>query len=124
MMKRICAETSGGRTSRRQFTKSLTVALIAAPSVALAQTPAAKEPKAPPNAQPTPATTTQTQPTPKPSPIAVAYAEVARARFGEKLTPEELERVRGDLEGNVRAAERLRTFKLKNSDEPDFVFSA
>ncbi|MGB8508320.1 MAG: hypothetical protein WCD76_07940, partial [Pyrinomonadaceae bacterium] len=66
----------------------------------------------------------QPQQPPKPSPIAVAYAEVARARFGGQLTPEELERVTRDLEGNVRAAERLRTLKLKNADEPDFVFSA
>jgi hypothetical protein len=56
--------------------------------------------------------------------VAEAYAEVARARFGERLSPEQFEAVKRDLEGNVRAAERLRAFKLQNSDEPDFVFGA
>jgi hypothetical protein len=59
-----------------------------------------------------------------PSPLALAYFEVARQRFGAALTPEQLEAVKRDLEGNVRTAERLRASKLKNSDEPDFVFEA
>ena len=113
------AETSA---SRRRFTKTLTAAFIAAPALAArAQTPpAASEPKAPPQPQPTPAQ--QTQGPPAPSPLALAYFEVARQRFGARLTPEQLEAVKRDLEGNVRTAERLRTSKLKNSDEPDFVF--
>ncbi|HYP53035.1 MAG TPA: hypothetical protein VEQ42_05815, partial [Pyrinomonadaceae bacterium] len=77
--------------------------------------------KAPPNPQPTPAPQQQQPP---PSPVAAAYAEVARARFGEQVTPEELASIRRDLEGNVRASERLRAHKLSNADEPDFVFSA
>ncbi|HLM55375.1 MAG TPA: hypothetical protein VK422_04560, partial [Pyrinomonadaceae bacterium] len=80
----------------------------------------AREPKAPPNPQPTPARAEQ----PKPSPAAEAYAEVARSRFGEHLSEEDLNRLKRELEGNVRTAERLRAFKLKNSDEPDFVFGA
>src|SRR4051812_9828390 len=109
--------------SRRRFTKTLAAAVIAAPTAsAVAQTPpATKEPKAPPNPQPTP--TPQQQP-PKPSPVAVAYAEVARARFGEKLSAEQFEAVKRDLEGNVRASDALRAYKLQNSDEPDFVFGA
>ncbi len=35
-----------------------------------------------------------------------------------------MQAVKRDLEGNVRTAERLRAFKLKNSDEPDFAFEA
>ena len=108
--------------SRRRFTKTIAAALVAAPvAAAHAQTttPAPKEPKAPPDPQPTPA-----QSPPKPSPLGEAYAEVARVRFGERITPEEFTRVRRDLEGNVRTAERLRAFKLQNSDEPDFTFSA
>ena len=107
--------------SRRRFTKTLAAAMVAAPVIAArAQTPpASKEPKAPPNPQPTP----QQEP-PKPSPVAVAYAEVARARFGELLSAEQFEAVKRGLEGNVRTADRLRALKLKNSDEPDFVFSA
>jgi hypothetical protein len=110
--------------SRRSFAKTMAAAFIAAPALAAkAQTPpSTSEPKAPPQPQPTPAQ--QPQGPPAPSPLALAYFEVARQRFGERLTPEQLEAVKRDLEGNVRTAERLRASKLKNSDEPDFVFEA
>lgn len=117
--------STGPTTSRRRFTKTLTTAITAAPlavQIIGAQTrpnPTAKEPTAPPNPQPSPAPNV-----PKPSPLAEAYAEVARARFGERLTDEEFARVKDDLAGNVRVAERLRAFKLKNADEPDFAFFA
>jgi hypothetical protein len=111
------------QTSRRQFAKSVAATLVAAPLAAAAvkgQTPArAPEAKAPP-APPAAAAAAP----PKPSPLAEAYMNVARARFGEKLTPEQLEQVRKDLEGNVRSSDRLRAVKLKNGDEPDFVFIA
>ena len=115
---------AGPSTSRRRFAKTLAAAVVAAPALAAsAQTPpAAAEPKAPPQPQPTPAQPAQGPPAP--SPLALAYFEVARQRFGERLTPEQLEAVKRDLEGNVRTAERLRASKLKNSDEPDFVFEA
>ncbi|HWS55637.1 MAG TPA: hypothetical protein VN228_15970, partial [Pyrinomonadaceae bacterium] len=71
--------------------------------------------------QPTPAAPQQPAP---PSPLAAAYAEVARARFGEQVTPDEMARIRRDLEGYVRASERLRAHKLSNADEPDFIFQA
>ena len=111
-------------SSRRRFTKTLAAAFIAAPVLAAnAQTPpATSEPKAPPQPAPTPAQPSQGPPAP--SPLALAYFEVARQRFGERLTPEQLEAVKRDLEGNVRTADRLRASKLKNSDEPDFVFEA
>jgi hypothetical protein len=110
------------RASRRQFAKTITAAAVAAPFIAAgklgAQTPpATKQAPAPPNPQPTPT------PAP-PSPVAEGYAEVGRLRFGDKLMPEELARLKRDIEGNVRTAERLRAFKLKNSDEPDFIFIA
>jgi hypothetical protein len=116
------AEDVRAQTSRRQFAKTIAGAFVAAPLVARdslwAQTPpATKQAPAPPNPQPTP----QVAP---PSPVAVAYAEVARLRFGESLTPDELARMKRDIEGNVRTAERLRAFKLKNADEPDFIFIA
>jgi hypothetical protein len=113
------------KTSRRRFTKSVAAALAAAP-VALSHAGAQQrpaEPKAPPNPQPTPTPAPQQQQQP-PSPVAEAYAAVARARFGEHVTAEEFERVRRDLAGNVRAADALRAAKLKNSDEPDFIFEA
>jgi len=122
----IAAVVAGAsaRTSRRQFTRTIAAALVAAPLVSTslsAQTPppaASKQAPAPPNPQPTPAPQTA------PSPVAVAYTEVARLRFGDKLTPDELARLKRDIEGNVRTAERLRAFKLKNADEPDFIFIA
>ena len=108
--------------SRRRFAKTLAAAAIAAPALAAAASaqkpPATAEPKAPPGPQPVP------QQPPKPSPVAEAYAEVARARFGEHIPADQLDAVKRDLEGNVRAADRLRAYKLKNSDEPDFVFGA
>jgi hypothetical protein len=120
-MKRKLSPQDSKQSSRREFAKSVATTLIAAPlaaSMASAQTPTKpKEPTAPPNPQPSP--TPQ-----KPSPLAEAYAEVARQRFGEKLTPEQMEQVKKDLDGNVRTADRLRAIKLKNGDEPDFTFSA
>jgi hypothetical protein len=116
-------EDAARRPTRRGFAKTLAAAAIAAPVLAAAASaqkpPATAEPKAPPNPQPGPPQTP-----PKPSPVAEAYAEVARARFGEHIGAEQLDAVKRDLEGNVRTAERLRAFKLKNSDEPDFVFGA
>ena len=115
------ASTSSSRTSRRRFTKAVATTIVAAPlasRLAEAQKPTGtKEAPAPPNPQ----AAAQAQ---KPSPVAEAYLEVARARFGDRLTPEQFEQVRKDLEANVQAAERLRAVKLKNEDEPDFVFSA
>jgi hypothetical protein len=119
-MKSKTSSHSCKRTSRRQFTKSVATTLLAAPlsaSLVNAQTPSKpKEPTAPPNPQPSPSPQ-------KPSPLTEAYAEVVRVRFGEHLTPEQLEQVKKDLDGNVRAADRLRAVKLKNADEPDFTFS-
>jgi hypothetical protein len=111
--------TSSSRTSRRRFTKAVATTIVAAPlasKFAQAQKPTGtKETTAPPNPQ----ATAQ----PPPSPLTEAYAEVARARFGDQLTPEQFEQVKKDLEANVQAAERLRAVKLKNEDEPDFVFN-
>ncbi|HEY0004273.1 MAG TPA: hypothetical protein VGB17_05640 [Pyrinomonadaceae bacterium] len=107
-------------TTRRSFNKYVAASLLAPPlaaSLAEAQTPRPVEPTAPPTPQPNPA---QQQP----SPVAASYEQVARARFGEHIKPEQWEQLRKDLEGQVRAAERLRAFKLKNGDEPDFIFSA
>lgn len=118
-MKSQSSSHTSKKTSRREFAKSVATTLIAAPlaaSMVGAQTPTKPaETAAPPNPQ---------QTATKPSPLAEAYTEVARARFGDNLTPAQLEQVKKDLEGNVRAADRLRAVKLKNGDEPDFIFSA
>jgi hypothetical protein len=109
------------KTSRRQFAKNVSAAILSAPlavSLAQAQVPAKpKEAAAPPNPQPGPTPS-------KPSPVAEAYADVARARFGDKVTPEQMEQIKKKLEGKVDTADRLRKVKLKNEDEPDFVFIA
>lgn len=105
---------------RREFAKTFAATLIAAPLATLsasAQTPSTtKQATAPPNPQPPPAPM-------KPSPLAEAYAEVVRARFGDRISPEDLSKITKDIESNMRAAERLRSYKLRNSDEPDFIFS-
>ena len=104
--------------SRRQFAKSIAALAIAAPLAAGAQTTTTtKQAPAPPN--PTPAPAAQTV-----SPVTKAYGDVAQARFGDKLTTEQLTSIKRDLEGNVRTADRLRAVKLLNADEPDFVFGA
>ncbi len=114
--------------SRRSFNKTIAATAIfaAAPlasSVARAQTTpgTSKETPAPPKPQTTPAITAAAQ---KPSPLAEAYAEVARVRFGEQVTPAQLAQIKKDVAGMVRTADRLRAVKLQNADEPDFVFRA
>jgi hypothetical protein len=120
-MKRRNDSDSPNRASRRSFTKNVATMLVTAPlaaSLGQAQTPAKpKEPPAPPNPQPSPAP-------PKPTPLGEAYAAVAQVRFGESVTPEEMTKIKEDLEGNVRTADRLRKAKLQNGDEPDFIFKA
>lgn len=98
--------TKSGKTSRRQFAKAAGAALAAA-TLARAQTHAKPDG---PAAQ-------------EPSPVAAAYLELARARFGDRLSPEQLEQLRKDFDNYVRNSDRLRAVKLKNGDEPDFVFS-
>jgi hypothetical protein len=109
------------RASRRSFTKTVAATLVASPlasTLAQNKPSAPKEPPAPPNPQPSPT------PQQKPSPVADAYFEVLRARFGEHIAPEQFEQIKKELQGNVRAADGLRAVKLRNEDEPDFIFSA
>lgn len=126
-MKRHRPSDSPARGSRRQFTKDAATAILSAPALLAAarrtsaQTPPASKPQAPapPNPQPTPAAPAQ-----KPSPLAEAYTEVVRTRFGDQLKPDEYEQLKRDFDGYTRTSERLRAYKLKNSDEPDFTFRA
>lgn len=111
------------KTSRRQFAKSVAAALVTAPlaasALAHAQTPAkTKEATAPPSPTTTPSAAQ------KSSPVALAYVQVARARFADKLTPEQMEQLEKEMQGNVTTAESLRAVKLRNDQEPDFVFGA
>jgi hypothetical protein len=102
--------------SRRRFAKTLSAALLAAPLAASFESARAQTP---PASTPTPA------PSPaqaKESPLVEAYMNVARAQFGDKLSAEAYAKLRRDIAGNVGVSERLSAVKLKNSDEPDFVF--
>ncbi|MCA1849902.1 MAG: hypothetical protein LC672_02315 [Acidobacteria bacterium] len=116
------------RVTRRRFTQTAAAALASAPLAALAVEAQRPNPSPTPTAAPSPREATappnpQASPSPQPpSPIAEAYAEVARARFGEHLSREELERVKRSLQGNVRSADALRAVKLNNAEEPDVVF--
>ena len=93
-----------GLRSRRQFTKS--IALLAAAPLAGSLQPAVAQEKADP-----------------PAP-AQALTDVVRSRYGKHLTEEQLKAVQRGIERNLRNADTLRKTNLKNSDEPDFVFSA
>ena len=90
-------------TSRRQFAKALSVLPLAAAPSLLAQA-APEEPPA--------------------SALAVALTEVVRAQSWAFLDDEDMRQIGKDLQEWVPAVERLRQFKLVNSDEPDFSFSS
>ena len=112
---------------RRRFLQSAGLAGLAslwAPALAAAQarTPPAErgaEPKAEPKAD-APAA-------PKPPEIsddARALAEVLKRRYGQHLTPEQLEAVTREIENRLQGGKTLRLAKLANGDEPDFTFHA
>lgn len=66
----------------------------------------------------------QQPPVPQPSPLADAMTEVVRIRYGKDLSPAQLTDIKSIIAGKLRASERLRSFKLQNGEEPDFVFRA
>lgn len=66
---------------------------------------------------------TPSQP-PQASPAADAMTEVLRLRYGGHLSREQLEEIKTSLAAKLRNSERLRSIKLHNSDEPEFVFRA
>ena len=84
-------------TTRRQFAKALTAALAASQI-------SAQEKEKPP------------------SQFGVALTGMVRAQFGQYLTDEELAQIGKDFQEYAPYVESLRTFELKNSDEPDFTF--
>jgi hypothetical protein len=51
-----------------------------------------------------------------------ARLRIIADRYGDRLTPEELEEVRKALEANLEAAHALRSIRLENWDEPFSVF--
>ena len=51
-----------------------------------------------------------------------ALLSIVRARYGERLTPEQIEGVRQSIEASVTAARALRAVRLDNADEPAAPF--
>lgn len=99
-------------TSRRNFAKRVGAALAAGPLLPLLTEGQTASPAQTPS---------QVSP---PPPLVEATLALARARFGDHLTTEQLAQLRKEIESGLRTQERLRAFQLENSAEPDFVFSA
>jgi len=54
----------------------------------------------------------------KPDPEADALCEIVRQRYGDRLTPEQLDDLRKIVGAQVEAARALRAIRLTNVDEP------
>jgi hypothetical protein len=52
-----------------------------------------------------------------------ALFTIIQEQYGERLTPEQLAEVRKGIEANVKIAETLSQFPLRNGDEPFSVFT-
>jgi hypothetical protein len=109
--------------TRRQFLKWAGVAFTA-PALAGARLGFAQSAAGPAGAKPPAAPPASSAPAAEISPQARALAEVVKARYGKHLTEAQLEEVTKDLDRAVQNGEQLRAAKLRNADEPDFVFVA
>lgn len=94
--------------SRRDFAAAF---LAGAAGVALGNTASADEPKTASAAQ-------------SGSPAIELWLELVRRIDPERLRPELLDQVRGDLELNLQRSKVLSSFALTNADEPAPVFAA
>ena len=90
------------------------------PSLTGAPTAPAEAPATPP-APPKPLTPEKP---PEISDDARDLASVIQRRYGQHLTPEQLEAVTKEIDGRIQGGRKLRDHKLANGDEPDFTFSA
>jgi hypothetical protein len=54
----------------------------------------------------------------KQDPEADALFEIVRQRYGDRLTPDQLDEVRKIVQAQVEAARALRAVRLTNADEP------
>lgn len=57
-------------------------------------------------------------------PGADALLEYVRTLYGERLSEDDLAKIREGIVGSLRAGERIREVALANSDEPSLVFRA
>src|SRR5215470_5038682 len=104
---------------RRRFLKIVGIAGLssALPGPILAQTPAGKPP-----ITPQPVAPPKQEADTGPSDDAKALAEIVKRRYGQHLTPEQLQAVTKQLDERLQAGKRLRDSKLANADEPDATF--
>jgi hypothetical protein len=102
---------SQSRVSRRQFAKAAAVTAMGACALPASAAPIEPMQAQPPNpAQPAAPTAAQ------------ALYDLMRARYGQHLDEAQLQRVRTQIENQIRTAERLRNFPV-GQDDPDFAFS-
>lgn len=135
--KEVVNRRSMATASRRQFAK--TMAVIAAspllPRVATAMEPKLDRPatggplalSGEPCAKPADTIgddlALQAPDADKIAPDAEALGEVVRIRYGKTLSDDQMPEVKRSINNRIRAADRLKQFKLANGDEPAFVFS-
>lgn len=100
---------------RRGFLQTLAAALAAIPTAAVAETAA-------PGVPATPAAPTAPVAPEHTGSEARLLTEVLRERFPERFSEAQWGSIVGDFDGDLAAGKRLRAVKLKNSDEPDFMF--
>jgi len=109
---------------RRRFLQSAGLAGLAslcAPVMAAAQAKSSSPGGARPDSAAAPPAAAKP---PEISDDAHALAEVLKRRYGQHLTPEQLEAVTKEIENRLQGGKALRAAKLANGDEPDFTFHA
>jgi len=98
---------------------------LGAPALSMAQArPDTSRAGAKPGTPPAPAAGATGEKPPEISEDAKTLAEIVKRRYGQHLTPEQLESVTKELDGRIQAGTALRKSKLANGDEPDFTFHA
>lgn len=106
---------------RREFLGWLGTASVAALSMSAAgaggQTPSTS-PTMPPSAPAAPQTP------PPPGPDAKDLLSIAKRRYAAHLSDEQADELLATLDRGLQGSAALRKAKLKNSDEPDFLFRA
>ena len=112
-MSKPSVKHEGYKSSRRKFAKSL-AAMAATPLVA----------RAAPELAPTPIDPALQQTPRKYPPPVEALGEAVRYRYGKYLDEDQLDQVKQRIERNLRFADVMKKFELKNGDEPAFIFSA
>ncbi len=104
-----------GESSRRRFASTLAAA-AGVPFLVRAL---------PLAGQVAPAPAPSPSPTPAPPPAALEPTmALVKAKYGQHLTPEQMEGVRQSVQRSILNADRMTLMPLANSDEPDIVYFA